>query len=72
MTKRIPRIGGRRVAPIDINSRAPNLPRFTVATLPRAGPRTAQQIFVADGALSKRIAMSDGTAWRFLDETAVS
>jgi hypothetical protein len=44
---------------------------YTVATLPSAA--TAQQlIYVSDGTSNKRVAVSDGTNWRFPDGNTVS
>lgn len=47
------------------------LPSFTVATLPAASP-AARLIYVADGAGNKRMAVSDGTDWRWPDGAVVS
>ncbi|MDB5506244.1 MAG: hypothetical protein JWR75_882 [Devosia sp.] len=44
---------------------------YTVATLPTASP-AAQLIYVSDGTLNKRLAVSDGTSWRWPDGIAVS
>jgi hypothetical protein len=44
---------------------------FTVATLPSAAT-SAQIIYVANGTANKRIAVSDGTNWRFPDGNIVS
>lgn len=48
----------------------PALPSFTVATLPVATARGL--IFVSDGAANKRLAVSDGSNWRWPDGTLVS
>lgn len=48
------------------------LPTYTVATLPDAAIYQACLIFVADGTSNKRLAVSDGAAWRFPDGAIVS
>lgn len=47
------------------------LPRYTVASLPRA-TTPGRLIYVSDGASNKRLAISDGTNWRFPDGNVVS
>lgn len=44
---------------------------YTVATLPSAAT-AAQMIYVSDGTANKRLAISDGTNWRFPDGAVVS
>lgn len=54
-------------------SRHPVLRSYTVGTLPAAGgTNTRSLIYVSDGASSKRMAVSDGTNWRFPDGNVVS
>lgn len=48
------------------------LASFTVATLPTASANTNAIIFVQNGTLNKRLAVSDGTNWRFPDGAIVS
>jgi hypothetical protein len=43
-----------------------------VATLPSAATFTQCLIFVSDGTVNKRLAISDGTNWRFPDGNIVS
>ncbi len=46
---------------------------YTVATLPSAGGANAQtMIYVSDGTSNKRLAVSDGTNWRWPDGAIVS
>lgn len=52
-------------------SRHPLLRSYTVATLPSASP-AAQLIYVSDGASNKRLAVSDGSNWRWPDGAVVS
>lgn len=52
-------------------SRHHRLRAYTVATLPSASP-AAQMIYVSDGSSNRRLAVSDGSAWRFPDGSAVS
>lgn len=47
------------------------LPSYTVATLPSA-TQPAQLVFVSNGTSNKRLAVSDGTNWRFPDGNIVS
>lgn len=44
---------------------------YTVATLPTANP-AGRLVHVSDGAGNRRLAVSDGTAWRWTDGTTVS
>lgn len=55
---------------IDANSHL-GLRPYTVATLPSAST-SARMVFVSDGASNKRLAVSDGTNWRWPDGTIVS
>lgn len=48
------------------------MPAYTVATLPAAASWTAALIYVSDGTGNKRVAVSDGTNWRFPDGNVVS
>ncbi|MCA3297139.1 MAG: hypothetical protein ING28_03395 [Roseomonas sp.] len=50
----------------------PRVPSFTVATLPSAASLTRGLIYVSNGTLNKRIAVSDGTNWRWPDGAIVS
>jgi len=50
----------------------PILPVYTVSALPSASLNTAGLIYVSDGTSNKRIAVSDGTNWRFPDGNVVS
>lgn len=52
-------------------SRHPLLRSYTIATLPTPAP-AAQLIYVADGASNKRLAVSDGSNWRWPDGAVVS
>ncbi len=45
---------------------------FTVATLPAAATYPRCLIYVSDGTLNKRLAISDGTSWRWPDGAVVS
>ena len=45
---------------------------FTVATLPSASANSRGVIYVADGTTNKRLAVSDGTNWRWPDGAIVS
>lgn len=47
------------------------LASYTVSTLPGTGT-PGQIVFVADGAANKRLAVWDGTSWRFPDGNIVS
>ncbi|MBM3592666.1 MAG: hypothetical protein FJX32_08370 [Alphaproteobacteria bacterium] len=48
------------------------LPAYTVATLPAAATYPRCVIYVSDGATNKRLAMSDGTSWRWPDGAVVA
>ena len=48
------------------------LPSFTVATLPPAASYPRSMIYVADGSANRRLAISDGAAWRWPDGAVVS
>ena len=48
------------------------LPSYTVATLPSAANNARCLIYVSDGTSNKRLAISDGVAWRFPDGATVS
>ncbi|MDR3439878.1 hypothetical protein [Telmatospirillum sp.] len=48
------------------------LPTFAVANLPSASKYVRCAIYVQDGTGNKRIAISDGAAWRFPDGNVVS
>jgi hypothetical protein len=48
------------------------LPGYTVATLPAAATYTRCLIYVSDGTANKRLAISDGTSWRWPDGAVVS
>ena len=48
------------------------LASFTVATLPDAAENARGLIYVSDGTSNKRLAVSDGTNWRFPDGNVVS
>jgi hypothetical protein len=48
------------------------LPSYTVATLPAAASYPRCVIYVADGTLNKRFAVSDGTSWRWPDGAVVA
>lgn len=50
----------------------PKLPTYTVATLPAASGNTKGLIYVSDGASNKRLAVCDGTNWRWPDGAIVS
>lgn len=47
-------------------------PAYTVATLPAAASWTGCTIYVSDGTSNKRLAVSDGTNWRWPDGNIVS
>ncbi len=57
--------------PVIDTSRHHRLRSYTVATLPSA-TAVGQMIYVSDGATSKRMAVSDGTSWRWPDGIVVS
>nr|WP_295468941.1 hypothetical protein [Mesorhizobium sp.] len=44
---------------------------YTVAGLPSAAPE-GQMVYVSDGSSNRRMAVSDGTSWRFPDGAVVS
>jgi hypothetical protein len=48
------------------------LASYTIATLPAAASYARCLIYVADGTANKRLAISDGTAWRWPDGAVVS
>jgi len=48
------------------------LPSYTVATLPPAASYPRCMIYVADGTVNKRVAISDGTSWRWPDGAVVA
>ncbi len=48
------------------------LPSYTVAGLPSAATCAQCMIYVSDGTSNKRLAVSDGTNWRFPDGAVVS
>jgi hypothetical protein len=48
------------------------LPSYTVATLPPATSYPRCMIYVADGTVNKRVAISDGTSWRWPDGAVVA
>lgn len=48
------------------------LPAYTVATLPDVTAHAGGMIYVKDGASNRRLAVSDGTDWRFPDGDVVS
>ena len=48
------------------------LPPYTVATLPAAASYPRCMIYVSDGAANKRLAISDGTSWRWPDGAVVA
>jgi len=50
---------------------SPHLKSFNIAALPAASACTAHLVYLTDGAASKRVAVSDGTIWRYMDGTAV-
>lgn len=51
---------------------SPKLPSYTVATLPAASAFAQCIAYVSNGASNKRLAVSDGTNWRFPDGAIVS
>lgn len=53
-------------------SQAFKLPTYTVATLPSASTYSRGLIYVSDGTSNKRLAISDGTNWRWPDGAIVS
>ena len=59
------------MAPVSVLSPL-QLPSFTVATLPAAASYPRAMIYVSDGTAAKRLAISDGAAWRWPDGLVVS
>ena len=57
--------------PVIDQNRHLRLRSYTVATLPSASP-AGQLVYVSDGTANKRLAVSDGTNWRFPDGNVVS
>jgi hypothetical protein len=57
--------------PVIDQNRHHRLRPYTVATLPAANP-AGQLVYVSDGAANKRLAVSDGSSWRFPDGSVVS
>jgi hypothetical protein len=56
-----------------VESAAPfRLPTYTVATVPSAATYARSLIYVSDGAANKRLAISDGSSWRWPDGAVVS
>jgi fructose-specific component phosphotransferase system IIB-like protein len=53
-------------------SAPPRVPSYTVATLPSAATYPRGLLYVSDGTSNKRLAISDGTNWRFPDGAIVS
>jgi hypothetical protein len=48
------------------------LPTYTVATVPSAATYARGLIYISDGTANKRLAISDGTDWRFPDGNVVT
>jgi hypothetical protein len=48
------------------------LTSYTVATLPAAATYPRCLVYVTDGTANKRLAISDGTSWRWPDGAVVS
>ncbi|MBR0654842.1 glycosyl hydrolase family 28-related protein [Plastoroseomonas arctica] len=65
------RLSAKGTAPVSALSPL-QLPSFTVATVPAAASYPRAMIYVSDGTLNKRLAISDGTAWRWPDGAVVS
>ena len=65
------RLSAKGVAPVSVLSPL-QLPSFTVATLPAAASYPRAMIYVSDGTAAKRLAISDGAAWRWPDGLVVS
>ena len=55
-----------------VTSQSLPLRNYTVATLPDAAANQWGLIAVSDGTSNKRLAISDGTNWRFPDGNVVS
>lgn len=51
---------------------APKIPSFTVSTLPSAAANPQGIAYVSNGTSNKRLAISDGSSWRFPDGAVVS
>jgi hypothetical protein len=64
-------LSAKGTAPISASSPF-QLPGYTVATLPAAASFTRCMVCVVDGTANKRLAISDGTAWRWPDGAVVS
>lgn len=62
---------GKGTGPVQAGSPL-QLPPYTVATLPPAASYPRCMIYVSDGATNKRLAISDGAAWRWPDGAVVS
>lgn len=56
----------------DANTGPVRQPRFLVSTLPPPADWQGSTAYVADGIASHRLAISDGTYWRWPDGTIVS
>lgn len=56
----------------DANTGPVRLPRFLVSTVPAPADWQGAVIYVSDGIASQRLAISDGTYWRWPDGTIVS
>lgn len=56
----------------DLQSEPVKLPSYTVAGVPAASLWTGCLIYVSDGTANKRLAVSDGTNWRFPDGNIIS
>ncbi|MES2711967.1 MAG: glycosyl hydrolase family 28-related protein [Pseudomonadota bacterium] len=65
------RLSAKGTAPVSALSPL-QLPSFTVATLPAAASYPRALIYVSDGTAAKRLAISDGAAWRWPDGAVVS
>jgi len=65
------RLSAKGTAPVSALSPL-QLPSYTVATVPAAASYPRAMIYVSDGTLNKRLAISDGTAWRWPDGAVVS
>lgn len=70
-------VGGVVKFEVDLNGSAlfagpVRLPSYTVATLPSAATYVRGLIYVSDGTSNKRLAISDGTNWRWPDGAIVS
>lgn len=62
---------GKGTGPVQAGSPL-QLPPYTVATLPAAASYPRCMIYVSDGAANKRLAISDGTSWRWPDGAVVA